>query len=227
MKKHYIIIIGFFCFIQLSCNNGFEPANFAIHLKYPDQDSNCEEGIEKNGSIIIPFKWAPQGNQTSFTLILNNEEIPIEQHREENGFYVFDYPVKFNKDYKWQIISEETKSNEERAFRTPRASENINNVPLAVKFDTPTFNGNTNSMKVTFTWEGGDADLDGNLKYDAYLNSNADISTTNNIDRKTNLPLPTTEFTITSFNPNKEYYLLVVAKDDENEAYSILKFKQF
>jgi len=221
-------MIGLFCFIQLGCNKGgFDPANFAINLEYPEQDSKCEEGVEQNGTMVIPFKWKPQGNLTSFILVLNDEQITItDTEVDQEGLYVFDYAVVFNQNYEWKITSQDIES-DIRTFRTPTASKNNNNVPLAVKFVSPSFSGSNNSMVVTFNWFGGDSDLDNNLRYDAYLHPNSDISIANNIDSKTNLTSTTTEFTILNFDPNKYYYLLVVAKDDENEAHSILKFSQF
>jgi len=229
MKRSLIVFLSIVCFIQLGCDGGFEKADFAINLEYPEQDSKCEKGEETENSFVIPFEWTPQGNLTSYVLILNGDSISInDDELEQNDTkLVFRYPVKYNTDYIWMIKSDETTS-KDRSFRTPvpTAEIEINNVPLAVKFGNPTFNGDTNSMTVTFTWEGQDNDQDGNLKFDAYIHNEADISTTNKTNQKLNTSSPT-EFTILNFDPNRYYYLLIVAKDNVNEAHSILKFKQF
>lgn len=227
MKNSILGLISLFCLLQYGCDGGFEKADFAINLEYPEPNSSCEEGIANGNLLTIPFKWKPQGDLMSFTLVLNDSQISISDFTiDDDGFYNFDYDVNFNEDYVWQIVSENIES-DSRTFRTPIVEENNNNVPLAVKFGNLTYNGDNNSMDVTFTWEGGDSDNDGNLKYDAYWSPNEDVSTSNNSGEETNLTSPTVTFTILNFDSDRDYYILVVAKDGENSASSILKFRQF
>lgn len=227
MKKLLLGCIGLTFFIHVSCSGEFEPSKFAINLEYPEPESSCEEGVPNDNTIIIPFKWKPQGEITTFILVLNNNQIPITDFEtDEDGFYEFKYDVNFNEAYEWQITSTQVAS-DKRIFRTPIAEENNNNVPLAVHFGAPEFFPGTNSMDVTFTWKGGDLDNDINLKYDAYWHPEGDISTANNSGKLLDLTSPTVTFTILNFNPNRDYYLLVVASDGENLAFSTLKFRQF
>ncbi|MEP2059981.1 MAG: hypothetical protein ABJJ05_19380 [Maribacter litoralis] len=227
MKKLMICFIGLSFFIHYSCSGGFEASEFAINLEYPDPDSNCEEGVPNDNTITIPFKWKPQGDIASFTLVINDDQIQITDFEtDEEGFNIFNHDVNFNAAYEWQINSTQIDS-EKRNFRTPIAEENNNNVPLAVFFNEQEFTPGTNSMDVKFEWEGGDLDNDGNLKYDAYWSPEEDISTTNNSGMSIDLTSPTVTFTILNFDPNKDYYLLVISKDGENSASSILKFRQF
>lgn len=228
MKKSLIVFLSLACFFQLGCDSGFEAANFAINLEYPEPNSKCEKGIETENSFVIPFEWTPQGNLTDYKLILNDEPIiinPADIEKNENQL-IFRYPVSYNTAYTWRIESSEITSNSD-FFRTPIPGQEINNVPLAVTFGTPTFRGNSDSKTITFTWEGRDNDNDGSLRYDAYIGTSSDISTSNNSGQQTNLTSATVEFTLPNFDSNSYYYLLVVAKDNVNEAYSILKFKEF
>ncbi|RKR14649.1 hypothetical protein CLV91_0727 [Maribacter vaceletii] len=227
MKKYILIFSSLLCLLHYSCKGEFEEATFAINLKYPDQDSNCEEGTDNGNSITIPFKWEIQGDLTTYTLILNNTPFPIENYdKDDDGVLTFQQALEYNKKYEWQIISENVKS-DLRSFRTPIEGNNNNNVPLAVLFKAPTYQQLGNSMEVSFEWEGGDIDFDGSLRYDAYWSTKADISVTINDGGNTNLTSPNTKFSIPNFDPNKDYYILVIAKDGENSASSILKFSQF
>lgn len=225
MKK-FLLGIVFFCFaFQFSCTGDFEPDAFAINLKYPGPDSNCEEGEPSGNLLKLPFRWQPQGDLSEFILTLNGEAIPVVDPIEVEGTFRFDYEINYDQDYEWFVQSGTFKS-ELRTFRTPIAGENNNNVPFAVKFDTPTFNGNTDSMDVTFTWNGGDADNDGNLKYDAFWSPEETVGISNNSGEATDLTSATVTFTILNFNPNQDYYILVIAKDGESSASSILRFRQ-
>tara|TARA_Y100000782_G_scaffold33402_1_gene37120 strand:+ start:137164 stop:137853 length:690 start_codon:yes stop_codon:yes gene_type:complete len=227
MKKLIIGLIALCCFVHYSCSGEFEASKFAIILEYPEPNSKCEEGVPNDNTITIPFSWKPQGELTSFTLLLNDIEIDITDFEtNQDGFYEFKYDVNYNEAYEWQITSTQA-SSDKRNFRTPIAEENNNNVPLAVFFNAPEFFPGTNSMDVKFEWQGGDLDNDGNLKYDVYWSPEENISPTNNSGMSTDLTSTTVTFTILNFDPNKDYYLLVVSKDGENSASSILKFSQF
>lgn len=226
MKKYFMGIV-FFCFVlQYSCTGDFEPDAFAINLTYPGLDSDCEEG-EPSGSLLkLPFRWQIQGDLSDFTLLLNDEAIPVvDPVIDDEGTFNFDYEINYDQDYEWSIQSGTFKS-KLRTFRTPIAGENNNNVPFAVKFDTPTYDGDTDSMDVTFTWRGGDFDNDINLRYDAYWSLDETVSISNNSGEATDLTGTTVTFTILNFNPNQDYYILVIAKDGESSASSILKFRQ-
>lgn len=232
MKKKYSVILTFILIvIQLSCQKGeFSPAEFAINLKYPEQDSKCEKGEENGNSLTIPFEWTIQGEFSSYTLILKKEmqdeseriTINMEDIQQIDNTLIFRQPVDYNTPYTWQIRGDETPSNS-HAFRTPVPTVEINNVPLAVNFEQPEIDGNT----INFRWTGGDSDNNDILLYDAYIGNSSDVGVSNNIDFETNLTIGEVSFTIPNFDPNSDYYLLVVAKDGVNEAYSILKFSQF
>ncbi|KAA2219129.1 hypothetical protein [Maribacter flavus] len=228
MKKKYSIILTLILIvIQLSCQKGeFDPAEFAINLVYPEPNSKCEKGEEVANSIIIPFEWSPQGNIQTYTLILDEVEVSIDPENieeKEGGNLVFKYPVEYNKDYTWQIKSNVAESDEDK-FTTPLPDQEENQVPLAVNFEQPEIDGNT----INFKWTGGDSDNnDSFLRYDAYIGDSSDVGISNNIDFDTNLTIGEVSFTIPNFDPNRDYFLLVVAKDGVNEAYSILKFSQF
>lgn len=228
MKKHGIITLTFILIvIQLSCQKaGFEPSQFAINLVYPEPNSECEKDEEVANSIIIPFEWSTQGNIQTYTLILGEKEVPIDSENieeKEGGNLVFKYPVEYNKYYTWQIKSDVAESDEDK-FTTPLLNQEENQVPLAVNFEQPIFDGNT----ITFSWTGGDSDNNESfLRYEAYIGNSSDVGVSNYIDFDPNLTIGEVSFTIPNFDPNRDYYLLVVAKDGVNEAYSILKFSQF
>ncbi|MBO0323534.1 hypothetical protein J0X14_14590 [Muricauda sp. CAU 1633] len=227
MKKIYLIWVGLVGFALLSCDGSFEPDEFAINLKYPEPNSKCEEGTTVGGRISIPFRWELQGNISSFDLVLNGETIDA-QPVLIDGTYQFDWEVDFSSDYKWKVVSD-LASSEERVFRTPSALPNDNNVPLAVKFnETVLVSTSGGTTQITVRWTGGDQENDGNLKYDAYWSRDANISPENETNGGESKDLVNTSvtFQIPNFDANEYYYILVVARDLENAAYSTLKYCQ-
>lgn len=226
MKKYILVFAGFFYFLLIGCDGSFEEDTFAINLKYPEPDSKCEKGVPSSNGIIIPFQWEPQGDITNFELILNGEPITAAPKTLDNGILEFKLEVNYSTSYSWKIKSSETES-KVREFRTPSSEPNDNSVPLAV-----TFNANVvvtpqnNSTSIAVSWTGSDQENDGSLRYDAYWSTSESISPESNDGEEKNLTDPLVTFSIPNFDANAYYYILVVARDSENAAYSTLKYCQ-
>lgn len=226
MRRYFLLFGGFFYFLLIGCDGSFEADEFAINLKYPEPNSNCEKGTLSSNGISIPFQWEVQGEISSFELILNDEVVSINPRTLDDGTLRFDLQVDYNSSYSWKIVSNEADSKVQE-FRTPSGEPNDNSVPLAVTFDervivTP----QSNTTNIEVRWTGGNRENDGTLRYDAYWSTNEAISPENNDGEEQNLTNPIVTFSIPNFDTNTYYYILVVARDSENAAYSILKYCQ-
>lgn len=225
MKKYFLVFAGFFYFLLISCDGSFAEDTFAINLTYPEPDSKCEKGVPSGDGIIIPFQWELQGDINNFELILNNEPITVEPKILDGGVLEFEVKVDYSTSYSWQIKSPQTESTV-REFRTPSSEPNDNSVPLAVTFNPIVITPQNNSTSIAVSWIGSDQENDGSLRYDAYWSTNEFISPENNDGEEKNLTDPLVTFSVPNFDANAYYYLLVVARDSENAAYSTLKYCQ-
>lgn len=225
MKKYHslTIIIFFFAFLFLSCDGKFEAAKFAINLEYPELDSKCEKGTPNGNFMTLPFQWKPQGDITNFSLVLNDDIISITPNELDGDILEFKFDVEYSETYSWKIISGDIES-EVRKFTTPSSEENNNDAPFPVVFNEAEYS----ASGISISWSGGDADINDIIRYDVYWHINDQISSEIYTDKIPDLQNRATILEIPNFDANKEYFILVIAKDDKNnKSFSIKKFCQF
>jgi len=199
------------------------PAPSAVSLTFPDNNQECNQGVEVNvNQSTVTFTWVASANTDSYDVVLKNLDMGTTTTHNSSTNQL---AITINKatPYSWSVISKSVASTETAQSDTWKfynAGDPVtSHVPFPADLVGPNMGSNfTGITSQTLTWQGSDIDND-IVSYDVYFGT---------VTPPTNLQgnIATLTMDVTVSGGNTYYWRIVTIDSAGNTSQSeIFEFK--